>query len=201
MLKIALTGGIGSGKSTVSEMFAEFGVTIADADVIAQQLTTIDTPAYQQIVARFGEDILMQDKELDRQKLRALVFNSKPDRIWLEALLHPAIRQELYRQANESSAEYALLVIPLLVESGHFDQLDRILVVDLNPKTQIERATMRDNADLKQIQDIMRAQCSRQERLDAADDVLKNNGDLDALRTEVEKFHQQYLELAKAKVS
>lgn len=196
-LRIGLTGGIGSGKTTVSQLFAELGVPIIDADLIARELVEPCRPALTEIVAQFGEELLDSQGNLDRGKLRQRVFSDEAQRKTLEAILHPRIRAELNQRAEKTHAPYCILSIPLLLESGLESLVDRILVVDVSESTQVSRASDRDHVTASQIEDIMQKQVSRASRLAAADDILDNEKqDISGLRTQVIRLHQKYLALA-----
>lgn len=196
MLTIGLTGGIGSGKSTVSTLFAELGVPVIDADVVAREVVKPGEPALDEIAARFGQEILNPDGSLNRTNLRELIFADPQARRDLETILHPRIRSRMAEQLSALETPYALLSIPLLVESGHAYNLDRVLVVDLPEDQQIQRVCQRDNSSREQTVAILKAQCSRQERLAIADDVIENSGDLAALKEQVLALHQKYLALS-----
>ncbi|MBR9858667.1 MAG: dephospho-CoA kinase [Gammaproteobacteria bacterium] len=194
---VGLTGGIGSGKSTVADFFAELGVDIVDADIIAREVVAPGEPALAAIAARFGPEIIAKDGSLDRRELRQRVFANPADKDWLNALLHPLIRERMISACAAARSAYCLLVVPLLVEKKLTSLCQRVLVVDVNPETQLERTVKRDNSNETQIRAIMAAQASREQRLAAADDVLDNNGtDLDHIRAEVARLHRKYLDLA-----
>lgn len=196
MLIIGLTGGIGSGKSTVCDGFAALGTPIIDADLVAREVVMPGTPGLTQIINQFGQDILAQDGTLDRDKLRAQVFSDEASRRRLEAILHPLIREEMDRRVARLEAPYAILAIPLLLEGGRRRSVDRILVVDAEESQQIARACQRDRQNPEQIRAIIAAQCSRKDRLSAADDVIYNTGDLEHLNHQVTEMHHRYLRLA-----
>lgn len=189
---IGLTGGIGSGKSTVSDLFAQLGVPIIDTDVIAKELTQKNQPALQVIVKHLGESILNTDGSLNRQQLRKHIFNNQPERHWLENLLHPLIRERVQQQLQAINAPYVIVVIPLLHDRAKFDYVNRVLVVDAPETLQIKRACQRDNMNEKLAQAILDNQISRQDRLALADDVIVNDKTLDALKKQVELLHRQY---------
>ena len=195
MLRVGLTGGIGSGKSAVADIFAELGVPIIDADVIAREVTAREQPVLQELADFFGADILTESHELDRSKLRDIIFADPIQRKWLEEKLHPLIRSSIKSQIKHLSSPYCIAVIPLLVESPSIDYIDRVLVVDVEPDIQIARASQRDNKDPKHIAAIMQSQSQRDERLAIADDVIHNDSTLEALRKQVLILHQMYLEL------
>jgi len=195
MLRIGLTGGIGSGKSTVAKLFAERGVPVIDADALAHQLTRPGEPALHEIAATFGDD-LVTDGALDRRRLAERVFRNPADRQRLESILHPRIRAAMLEQTARLVAPYCLLVIPLLIEVGQQDLVDRILVIDLDEASQVERIRRRDARSEAEIHAILAAQVSRVRRLEEADDVINNTGDIVALETQVEALHRKYLTLA-----
>lgn len=192
---LGLTGGIGSGKSAVAEEFGRLGVHWVDADHAARWVVEPGRPALGLIAERFGETVLAADGSLDRAVLRDLVFRDPDQRKWLEQLLHPLIRQEVAEHLARASSPYAIMVSPLLVESGQYRQVDRVLVVDVPVALQLERAARRDQASETHIRAILEAQASREERLRHADDVLINDRDLEWLKSEVERLHNFYLTL------
>jgi dephospho-CoA kinase len=192
---LGLTGGIGSGKTAVADRFASLGVHVVDADQAARWVVEPGRPALQQIVERFGEEVLLQSGELDRAGLRQKVFADAAERQWLEKLLHPLIRAEVARHLALAESPYAIMVSPLLVESGQYCQVGRVLVVDVPESLQIARTTARDQASEEQVRAILKAQVQREERLKHADDVLVNDRDLSWLGAEVERLHRFYLTL------
>ncbi|PKM27989.1 MAG: dephospho-CoA kinase [Gammaproteobacteria bacterium HGW-Gammaproteobacteria-11] len=192
---LGLTGGIGSGKTAVADRFASLGVHVVDADQAARWVVEPGRPALQQIVERFGEEVLLQSGELDRAGLRQKVFADPAERQWLEKLLHPLIRAEVARHLALAESPYAIMVSPLLVESGQYRQVGRVLVVDVPESLQIARTTARDQASEEQVRAILNAQAQREERLKHADDVLVNDRDLSWLAAEVERLHRFYLTL------
>lgn len=195
MLKIGLTGGIGSGKSTVAKYFAKLKVPVIDADEVVHGLFEPNTIIYKKIVAHFGRDFLTSKKFLNKKKLRNAIFSSSKERIWLEKLLHPRTRAEMQRRAAKSVASYCILVVPLLFETKFPFKVDRILVIDCPQKIQIKRVHNRDHSSTKQIQAIIKAQTSRNLRLQRANDVICNSGSLKELKTAVKKLHYYYLSL------
>lgn len=192
---LGLTGGIGSGKSAAAQRFAELGVQLVDADQAARWVVEPGRPALLRIAERYGADILQPGGELDRAALRARIFESPEERKWLEALLHPLIRQEIWGFLESANSPYAILVSPLLVESGQYRQVDRVLVVDVPQALQLQRAIARDGVSEAQVQAILAAQMRRDERLRHADDVLANDRDLAWLNGQVERLHEFYLGL------
>lgn len=194
MFAVGLTGGIGSGKSTVAECFAALGVPVIDTDVIARQLTTPGSEALIAIRTAFGEAVMQPDGTLDRAALRRRVFADAAARRQLEALLHPRIRQAVEQALAALTAPYALIVIPLLVETGSYrDVLNRVLVVDCPEALQIARVMARSGLSPDEANAILAAQASRAERLAAADDVIVNTASPEALRSQVATLHQRYL--------
>ena len=195
MLRIGLTGGIGSGKSAVAERFAQRGVPVIDTDVVAREVVAPGQPALDEIVRAFGTDLLDAQGGLDRRRLRERVFADDAARRRLERILHPRIREAVQQRLAALTAPYCILVVPLLVETG-FGPVDRVLVVDVDEARQLERTSRRDQATPQSVRRIMGAQASRQERLARADDVISNNGGLEDLERQVEELHQRYLALA-----
>ncbi len=192
---LGLTGGIGSGKTAVADQFSGLGVHVVDADQAARWVVESGRPALQQIVEHFGEDVLLQSGELDRATLRQRIFDDPAERQWLEKLLHPLIRAEVAQQLALADSSYAIMVSPLLIESGQYRQVGRVLVVDVPESLQIARTTARDQASEEQVRAILSAQVQREERLKHADDVLVNDRDLSWLGVEVERLHRFYLTL------
>lgn len=196
MLRVGLTGGIGSGKSTVATMFARRGVPVIDADEIAKELAAPGTSAYHEIVASFGQDVVAPDGTLDRDRLRALVFDDGELRARLEAILHPRVRAEIARRLQDLQAPYCVIVVPLLIEAGQQELVDRVLVIDATEELQIERVRTRSRLSETQTRKIIDAQLAREARIGRADDVIANDSDLQTLETKVETLHQRYLALA-----
>lgn len=196
MFRVGLTGGIGSGKTTVSDHFARLGVAVIDADVIAHQVTAAGEPVLDDISRLFGSRALDTHGELDRGFLRDAVFRDPDKRYQLESLLHPIIRTRMEQAAETSPGVYCILSIPLLVESGNAARVDRVLVVDA-PES-LRRHWIHERSDLTdaEIDGILAAQASREQRLDAADDIIVNDGSLESLYHKVEELHRRYMELA-----
>ncbi|MCD9538367.1 dephospho-CoA kinase [Photobacterium carnosum] len=193
---IGLTGGIGSGKTTVANLFGAYGIDLIDADIIAREVVAIDSVGLARIIEKFGNDILLADGNLDRSQLRAAIFSDPQQKNWLDQLLHPLIRDKMLADIDRVTSPYCLLIVPLMIENNLQTLTDRLLVVDVDQQTQIMRTQQRDNVSLEQIKNILAAQASRQQRLDAADDIICNNGDNQALLTQVAQLHQHYLALA-----
>lgn len=197
MLRIGLTGGIGSGKTSVADIFAELGVPVIDTDVIARELTRRDGAALPAIRAIWGESVMRPDGELDRDALRRTIFADRRERLQLEAILHPLIRQQVVNALAAASAPYVVVVIPLLVETGSYrDLLDRVLVVDCPESLQIGRVRARSRLSKEEVSAILAAQADRASRLAAADDVISNDSDRRSLRDQVLSLHARYSEIA-----
>lgn len=195
-LVVGLTGGIASGKSTVADYLTKLGVPVIDADVLARELVEPYKPAFKEVVATFGTEVLDSTGQLDRARLRAVVFDNPERRRQLEGILHPRIRAEMQRRVQAIEAPYCVLCIPLLLETGQRDQVHRVLVVDTPPELQIRRVQARDGSDRQIIDGILRAQVGRAERLAAADDVIENRGDLAELHAQIRALHRRYLACA-----
>ena len=200
MFVIALTGGIGSGKTTVSNIFNSKDIPIIDTDIIARQIVEQGKPAYDEVIKNFGIEILNSDKTINREYLRKLIFSSEEKRIQLEKILHPLIWDEVVLQISKLKSSYCIVVVPLLVENLTKDKpvkFDRILVIDTTEELQLKRSIQRDNSDETMIKKIMKNQVSRQARLDAADDVILNVDNLDSLSKDIQNLHTQYIGLSK----
>jgi len=195
-LRIGLTGGIASGKTTVAGLFAELGATIIDTDVIAREVVAPGQPALDEIASEFVASLIDADGVLDRAALRELIFADDDARKRLEAILHPRIQDEARRQSDQAGGEYQIIVVPLLVNSSLKDILDRILVVDCDEETQIRRLTARDGESEDLARRILAAQASRTERLAIADDIIRNDGTVADMRQQVAALHEIYQSLA-----
>jgi len=191
-IRIGLTGGIACGKSTVANLFAALGATIVDTDLLAREVVAPDSPLLAQIAGHFGSAVLLPDGSLDRARMRELVFANPAERQWLEQLTHPAIRELTDLRCKKAKGPYAMVAIPLLVETGGAGRFDRVLVVDCDPQIQLARLQARDGSTREQAAQMLAAQVSREQRLAVADDVIENNGDIAALRDQVEKLHRMY---------
>ena len=197
MYVVAITGGIGSGKTTVANQFAALGIEVVDADLIARDVVAPGTPTLAAITSHFGPEILTEQGLLDRRVLRERIFSDPAAKSWLNALLHPIIRSEMLRQCAAVSSPYCLLVVPLLVENRLTELADRVLVIDVDEATQIERTCHRDGVSREQAQAILASQASRSERLAMADDVLDNqSGTTETIRARILALHETYLAFA-----
>jgi dephospho-CoA kinase len=196
-LRIGLTGGIASGKTSVAQRFLELGVPVIDADESSRLVVAPGQPGLAEVAARFGTDILTAAGELDRRALRSRIFADPEERLALEAILHPLIRADMDRRAGAAAGSYIVMAIPLLVEGGGArHRLDRILVIDVSEEIQLQRVVARDGCSLDQARAILSAQASRDRRINAADDVLVNSGTVSELREGVDTLHRRYLSLA-----
>ena len=192
---IGLTGGIGSGKSAVSDCFEKLGATVVDADVVAREVVEPGTVALKSIADHFGDDILTAEGALDRAALRTLIFSDENQRKWLEALLHPLIRKEIIAQLNQSNSPYSILSSPLLMETDQQTLVDRVLVVDVPVELQLERTVQRDNNSVDQVKSIISAQSTRAYKQQKADDIILNVGTIEELEKDVSVLHQRYLQM------
>lgn len=198
MLKIGVTGGLGSGKTAVSQAFARLGVPVIDTDEISRALTATEGAALPMLREAFGDSIFNADGTLNRNALRALILNDRAAKSRLESILHPMILHEVTNQLARLNAPYVMIVVPLLVESGgYLDMLDRVLVVDCSEETQIQRALARGGWDESEIRAMMAKQVSRQVRLKLADDVINNDGGMDALTAQVAALNEKYRALSR----
>jgi dephospho-CoA kinase len=200
-LRIGLTGGIASGKSMVAQRFTDLRVPVIDADVAARVVVAPGTPGLAGVIERFGPGVLAQSGELDRRALRDLIFSNPGARRDLESLLHPLIRADMERSADQAVGPYIVMAIPLLIECGPSDRVDRILVVDVDEAVQLQRVMERDGCTAEQARAILASQASRSARLAAADDVLQNAGTVTDLRQAVDRLHERYLRLAEIQSS
>lgn len=195
MLKVGLTGGIASGKTTVCDMFSTLHVPIVDADIIAKQLTSPEQPCFQQIADCFGDKYIKSDGQLDRKQLRQLIFSDYIAKSQLEAILHPQIRQQLSQQAKSVDADYCILSIPLLIEANMTDLVDEVLVIDIDPKLQLERLCHRDAISQQEASNIIMHQCDREQRNKAADQLIINDASTEYLQyrvSQLDKFYRQH---------
>jgi dephospho-CoA kinase len=192
---LGLTGGIGSGKSAAAQCFIDLGVHLVDADNAARWVVEPGRPALAQIAEHFGPSVLQADGTLSRSALRELIFKEPQQRVWLEGLLHPLIREEIRQYLARAESAYAILVSPLLLETSQHQMVQRVLVIDVPESVQIERTVLRDKTNEDQVRAILKAQASREERLSRADDVIINDRDPAWLKSEVERLHHFYLTL------
>jgi dephospho-CoA kinase len=193
---VGLTGGIGSGKTTVANLFAAEGITLVDADIVARDVVAQGSKGLEAIVSHFGIEMLTPEGELDRAKLRQRIFSHPEEREWLNQLLHPMIRQEMLAQVEKATSAYVIMVVPLLFENGLDRLVNRTLVVDISPELQISRTIKRDNVDASQVNNIINSQLSRSEKLARADDIIDNHGEISTLKREVLALHLRYLQLS-----
>lgn len=196
---VALSGGVASGKSTIANLFAQLGVPIIDADIIARQVVEVGTDALAQIVKHFSTEILLPNGELDRSQLREIIFNNDHERLWLNNLLHPIIHKITQKQIAKQTAPYVIWVVPLLIENNLHQLADRVLMVDVPETLQMERLIYRDKISESLAKRMIRTQVTLAERLSYADDIIVNNGNLASLSEQVNKLHQQYLNNFKIK--
>ena len=199
MLKIGLTGGIGCGKTTVCRLFAELGVPVVDADLIARLLVEPGEPALQAIVQAFGADILQADGSLDRPKLREAIFADPAQKRRIDAIMHPRVYARIAAEVAALQADYCLIAVPLLLESKNPYTVDRVLVVDCPPQVQLERVVTRDKLSAEQAQAIVASQMPRPQRLARADDVIDNSAGPELLAEQVKSLHNSYIFLATAR--
>ena len=194
---VGLTGGIGSGKTTVANFFNELGVDIVDADIVAREVVEPGSLALSEIADHFGKGFINESGQLNRTLLRTRVFNNEQDKKWLNNLLHPLIRESITTQLNACKSPYCLLVAPLLIENGLHHIVDSVLVVDVSENTQVERTSKRDPSSRAEVARIIASQISRNKRVELADDILLNeDADLTTMKDNVYKLHQKYLHLA-----
>ncbi|WP_127025897.1 dephospho-CoA kinase [Rheinheimera mangrovi] len=198
---VGLTGGIGSGKTTIANLFHDLGIQSVDADLVAREVVMPGEPALAAIVQHFGAGILQQDGQLDRAVLRAKIFADETEKQWLNQLLHPLIRQRLLQQLQQCTSSYALLIAPLLLENKLQTYTDRVLVVDVPEELQLCRTVQRDQVPAEQVQNILQSQIARPERLRLADDVLLNTVPVFALQPQIQQLHSRYQQFAKEKLA
>ena len=190
---IGLTGGIGSGKTAVSETFEKLGITVVDADLASRVVVEKGKPCLEEIAKHFGDDILNENDELNRAKLREIIFKSDSEKLWLESLLHPAIAEQIKDELNASKSPYTILVSPLLLETNQRDFCDKVLVVDVPIELQMERTTKRDGVSEDQVKSIIKSQINRDERLQLADEIILNEGSIEDLEMIVRELHEKLI--------
>lgn len=196
---LGLTGGIGAGKTAVSNGLFEKGICIVDADIIAREVVAPNSEGLNAIIERFGHSILLEDQTLNRAALREIIFSNESQKTWLNALLHPMIRHEIIKQLEEANSTYAVLSAPLLFENGLEVLCDHTLLVDVSKELQIIRTTHRDNVDQAHVEQIIAAQMSRQDKLLKADSVIDNSGTLAQMHVSLERLHQEFIIKAQCK--
>jgi dephospho-CoA kinase len=192
-LVIGVTGGIGSGKTTVANLFSSLGTPVIDADELARQVVAPGQPAYEEILQHFGTTFLSESGGLDRRRLREHIFSDPAKRDRLEAIVHPRVYAQMKRLLDRLAAPYAIVVVPLLIETGARELVDRVLVVDSPEELQIERTRRRDCTTRMAVEKILAAQLDRNTRLSAADDIIENDGSVEALAKAVSALHRRYL--------
>jgi len=190
---VGLTGGIGSGKTAVSDLFQDLGITIVDADLASRVVVEKGREELNKIAEHFGKDILNSSGELDRAKLREVIFKSEEEKLWLESLLHPAIASQIQKELDLSESPYTILVSPLLLETDQKNFCSTVLVVDVPVEIQIERTSKRDNVSEEQIKSIIASQIDRDSRLEQADEVILNDGSIQHLESKVQELHKKFL--------
>ena len=195
-LIIGLTGGIGSGKTTVANEFAKLGISIVDADVIAREVVAVGSAGLAKLTQHFGEEILTSDGTLNRASLREIIFSNETERLWVNQLLHPMIRTQMLEQCQAAASPYALMVVPLLFENGLDKLVSSTLVVDVPPELQLRRTSQRDGVSASQVQRIIDSQISREQRLAQANDIITNSGDLSELHQQITQLHTKYCAMA-----
>ncbi|CAH0534438.1 Dephospho-CoA kinase [Vibrio stylophorae] len=196
---LGITGGIGCGKTTVTNQFAALGIDIIDADIVAREVVTPPSSALDSIAAHFGPRVIQADGTLNRAALREIIFADDSSKLWLNDLLHPIIRHSIEQQLQASQSPYVILVAPLLFENQLEKLVDQTLVIDISEAEQIARTCLRDQVDAVQVKAIIASQIPRQQRLDRADHILCNDGDKDRLEAKIKTLHQQFLTFAQAK--
>lgn len=196
MLVIGLTGGIGSGKSTVAQLFENKGIKIIDTDKLAHELSQQGREALPKIAAHFGKNILLEDGSLNRKLLRTIIFSDTNQRLWLEQLLHPLIRMEMEQQIQSANSPYCIAIIPLLFETKPNPIINRVLVIDTTEEEQLKRAQLRDKSTFEEMKAILKSQVTRDHRLANATDIIHNTGSINDLHHQVDKLHELYLSLA-----
>ncbi len=197
ILKVGLTGGIASGKSTVCKLFNKLGVPVIDADQITHKLVQPNQPALENIIEKLGNKYLDKDGQLDRKLLRNDIFNDNAIKQQLEIILHPLVYEEIENNIAQLNSPYCIICIPLLIETNALDKIDRVLIIDLPKELQLDRASKRDKVEKSEINKIIHAQVERGARLEVADEIIKNDEDMDKLKAQVVNLHKFYTNLAK----
>ena len=194
---IGLTGGIGSGKSSAAALFEDIGVDLIDADDLARDSLSINSEGYKLFIEEFGDKYLDENKNINRELIRKLIFNDSDAKSKLESIIHPIVRSGIETFIKNKKSDYCIIVVPLIFETNSSKIYDRVLVIDCDVDVQISRTSKRDNQTMSDIENIVNKQATREQRLSIADDVIVNNGSLDLLRNEVLKIHKKYLEIVK----
>lgn len=197
MFVVGLTGGIGSGKTTVSNYFAELGIEIVDTDIIARKIVEPKTPCLAKIAEHYGTEILLPDGTLDRKKLREIIFSQPLEKDWLESLMHPVIRRSIVEAFEHSQSAYTILATPLLFETRDTELVTRTLIIDVPPSLQVSRVTARDKVSEEQTRKITASQIDREKRLELADDIIDNSGTIEYAKQQALALHNKYLSMAK----
>ena len=192
---IGLTGGIGSGKSAAADCFIDLGVDVIDADIVAKNVLSINSDGYHSFIKDFGEEFLNDNREINRELLRKEIFSDEIKKKRLENIVHPNVRSNISDFINNSRSPYCIIMVPLIFETNSSKNYDRILVIDCDVETQIQRSALRDNQPIKEIQKIIHLQASREQRLSIADDVILNISTLTNLKEEILKLHDKYMEI------
>tara|TARA_B100001029_G_C15057967_1_gene455927 strand:- start:217 stop:813 length:597 start_codon:yes stop_codon:yes gene_type:complete len=196
MFIVGLTGGIGSGKTVASDRFEELGVKVVDADIASRVVVENGQPALHSIEGKFGSDVISDDGSLNRAKLREIIFKDNEAKSWLEALLHPLIAKHISDEISRATSKYAVLVSPLLFETSQFEMCNRTLLIDVSKEVQILRTTARDNVSRSQVEKIISSQMDRDQKINKADDVIVNDGEINDLISKIDDIHQKYIEIA-----
>ena len=196
MFIVGLTGGIGSGKTVASDRFEELGVKVVDADIASRVVVENGQPALHSIEGKFGSDVISDDGSLNRAKLREIIFKDNEAKSWLEALLHPLIAKHISDEISRATSKYAVLVSPLLFETSQFEMCNRTLLIDVSKEVQILRTTARDNVSKSQVERIISSQMDRDQKINKADDVIVNDGEINDLISKIDDIHQKYIEIA-----
>ena len=196
MFVVGLTGGIGSGKTVASDRFEELGVKVVDADIASRVVVENGQPALYSIEGKFGSDVISDDGSLNRAKLREIIFKDNEAKSWLEALLHPLIAKHISDEISRATSKYAVLVSPLLFETSQFEMCNRTLLIDVSKEVQILRTTARDNVSRSQVEKIISSQMDRDQKINKADDVIVNDGEINDLISKIDDIHQKYIEIA-----
>ena len=194
---IGLTGGIGSGKSAAATLFKDIGIDLIDADDLARDSLSINSEGYKLFIEEFGDKYLDENKNINRELIRKLIFNDSNAKSKLESIIHPIVRSGIETFIKNKKSDYCIIVVPLIFETNSSKIYDRVLVIDCDVDVQISRTSKRDNQTKSDIENIVNKQATREQRLSIADDVIVNNGSLDLLRNEVLKIHKKYLEIVK----